>query len=462
MTKLEELIYSLATVLVRYHDSQPKVNKLVAEIDPTVLRKKSREYAIGIIQSKDPKFDHLRGLIDTCTKGYSDRKHFLTYILHEITFLKNQLEKKSPFTAQEFETYQNQAAQLFLNLRQLLNTQKGATYRVTFRDLSSDSLISIDLSGLINDAWVGNKHCNSGLFVIEEVLGRFHMTETSTDEEIQELATSLCTENQNALLVNYLERQKSEWTEQKQELESQASVLETQKLQLESDKSALAAEKLQLESQKPALESEKLHVKSQKSAFEAQKLHLESQKSELETQKLQLKAQRSTLDTEKQQLKTQKSTLDTEKQQLKTQKSGLDVEKLQVESQKSALGAQKLQLETQKAEVASQASTTKDQETTISTLRDELEQTQSELEKIRLEFQAFKEKKEKEEQTSQQFKRFTAYPPFFGLSGLGMLNQNRLAGPRDRFFPAPNSDITSSQKGGKQEVNIDTIPDFDF
>jgi myosin heavy subunit len=463
MTKLEELIYSLATVIVRYHDSQPKVNKLVAEIDPIILRKKSREYAIGIVQSKEPKFDQqLRVLIDACTKGYPARKHFLTYILHEIMFLKSQLEKKAPFTEQEFEAYQNQVAQLFIDLRQLLKTQKGATYRVTFSDLDSESPTSIDLSGLINDAWVGNKHCNSGLFVNEEVLGRFHMTEDYTDDEIREIAVSLCTENQNALLVTQLQSQKVEWAAQKQELESQKSTLESQKLQLESDKSALASEKLQLESQKPALESEKLHVESQKSAFEAQKLHVESQRSEIETQKQQIKSQRSTIDHEKQQIKAQRSALDTEKQQLKTQKSALDVEKLQVESQKSALGAQKLQLESQKAEVVTQASKSKDQQATISSLKDELVHTQDELEKARLELQALKEKKEREEQTAQQFKRYPAYSPFFGLSGLGMLNQNRLAGPRDRFFPVPSSESISSQKSSKQEEDLGVNPDLSF
>lgn len=435
MTKLEELIYSLATVIVRYHDSQPKVNKLVAEIDPIILRKKSREYAIGIVQSKEPKFDQqLRVLIDACTKGYPARKHFLTYILHEIMFLKSQLEKKAPFTEQEFEAYQNQVAQLFIDLRQLLKTQKGATYRVTFSDLDSESPTSIDLSGLINDAWVGNKHCNSGLFVNEEVLGRFHMTEDYTDDEIREIAVSLCTENQNALLVTQLQSQKVEWAAQKQELESQ----------------------------KPALESEKLHVESQKSAFEAQKLHVESQRSEIETQKQQIKSQRSTIDHEKQQIKAQRSALDTEKQQLKTQKSALDVEKLQVESQKSALGAQKLQLESQKAEVVTQASKSKDQQATISSLKDELVHTQDELEKARLELQALKEKKEREEQTAQQFKRYPAYSPFFGLSGLGMLNQNRLAGPRDRFFPVPSSESISSQKSSKQEEDLGVNPDLSF
>ncbi|MBI2785787.1 MAG: hypothetical protein HYX60_05550 [Legionella longbeachae] len=226
MTKLEELIYSLATALVRYHDSQPKVSKLVNTSEPTLLRKKAREYAIGIIQSKEIMFDQrLNALIENCTKGYLDRKEFLTYLLDEIIFLKKQLERKKPFNSEELIEYQKQVVQLFIDFKQLLNTSKDKKYKVIYSSLNYENKTYNDLSGLINNAWVGNIYCNSGTILIEEVLHRFHLSTTDSNEEIKEIAFSLCIEHQNALLI-------SEHRDYKNELENQLSELVMQKFDL--------------------------------------------------------------------------------------------------------------------------------------------------------------------------------------------------------------------------------------
>ena len=43
MTKLDDLLHSLTTILIRFHDAQTKIKaKIVAESDPSLLPKKSR------------------------------------------------------------------------------------------------------------------------------------------------------------------------------------------------------------------------------------------------------------------------------------------------------------------------------------------------------------------------------------------------------------------------------------
>ena len=216
MTKLEELIYSLATAIVCYYDTQKGVKKLIVESDPTTLRKKSREYAIGIILN--PKFDdQLKGLIDVCTNGYADRKHFLTFLLREISFLKMQLNKELPYNEEEIAKYQKQVTKLLIDFKQLLNTPKGKKYEVTH----SDDNTGIDLKGMINDAYWGNHFCNSGTFLIDEVFNRFHITPSSSEEELTEVAMSLCTEHQNTLLVTELQKQNLQLQTEKALLESE-------------------------------------------------------------------------------------------------------------------------------------------------------------------------------------------------------------------------------------------------
>ena len=205
MTRLEDLLHSLSTVLLRYHDTQG-VNVLVTESNPVLLLKKTRDRASLILKDPDVPFDKcLKDLIKECTNGYPGRKPFLSYILNEIIYLKAMLDKKNSFSPKEFDEYKKQMAKMLVDFRQLLITLKNKTYNVTYSAIrseeDSDSEVTISLSGLVNTAYMGNPLCNSGTLLTEEVLHRLNMTASYSDEAITALADNICTEHQNALLV---------------------------------------------------------------------------------------------------------------------------------------------------------------------------------------------------------------------------------------------------------------------
>ena len=92
MTRLEDLLYSLATVIVRYHDSQLKLGKLIVESDKHLGKVKSRACAVEIIQGKEIDYiTRLNTVIFNCTKkiNYTEREPLLHFLLHEIIFLKS-------------------------------------------------------------------------------------------------------------------------------------------------------------------------------------------------------------------------------------------------------------------------------------------------------------------------------------------------------------------------------------
>ncbi|CZI92606.1 Uncharacterised protein [Legionella pneumophila] len=230
MTRLEELLYTLTSVIIRYHDSQPKVlNKLIVESNPILLRRKALALAKEIIQDKDVECKgRLEELIQNCTKGYPDRKPFLYFILNEVLFLKSMLDKKSSFEPSKLEEYKKQITQLLIDLKQLMITPKSKTYEVKYTSATENSETSISLSGVKNDGYVGGEFCNSGNLIKEEVLEALNIhinskntAECSSDEEIKALAESLCLEHQNALLVPELLEKARILTESSQEQESE-------------------------------------------------------------------------------------------------------------------------------------------------------------------------------------------------------------------------------------------------
>lgn len=462
MTKLEDLINSLASIIVRYHDTQKDVTKLIVESDQTLLRKKSRRYAIDIMQNTEVKFDQRLGrLIDACTKKYPDRKPFLTFILKETIFLKEQLDRKVPFTSEELEKLKQQISQLFIDSRQLLKIYKNTSYKVTYSSLDDKTLAYDDLNGLINDAYYGNHFCNSGDILLDEVLGRFHITIDYTDDEIKEIAAALCLEHQNALLVAELKNQKFELESQqstlvlqKSELENQKSTLELQVSQLESDKSILSRQKLELEEQQSTLrlqiselENEKstlmdknTELEEQKSTSELQISQLEDDKSILTHQKSELEAQKSTLKLQVSRLEKDKSTLTHQKSELEVQKSTLKLQVSQLEEEKSTLTHQKSSLESDKSSLTLQKlklmETNKTQEKTIEELHRDLKNAQAELEKTQLEFESFKKQKAEEVPfTKRPFPSlYSGLAPFYLLNqqkGKGTFFQSKLSSEED-------------------------------
>ncbi|MCW8410052.1 hypothetical protein OQJ13_13810 [Legionella sp. PATHC035] len=271
MTRLEELIYSLATVIVRYHDSQAVKEKLVSAVEPTALRKKSHERAMEIIQdTKTDYFPYLQGKISACTKSYHDREDFLLFILNETRFLKEQLDRKTPFEEIELQTFHEHLTQLFIDFRQLLNLKNGVAYSVTSNNTKGSKMP--DLSGLLNARMVGGKYCNSGQLLIEEVLFVLHMTPEDSNAELKQIASNICLEFQTQL-----ENQR-----EKLKRANEDSEKETHKLELDKLKSSTEIQKSESEAQQLEIEKLKESLERQKSESAAQILELQ------ETNKKQL------------------------------------------------------------------------------------------------------------------------------------------------------------------------------
>ncbi|MBL7479835.1 hypothetical protein [Legionella bononiensis] len=203
MTRSEDLLYSLTTVIIRYHDKQSGVKILVAESDESVVRKKSRSLAKRIINDNKTDFKtRLEYLIKECTESHADRRPFLSYLLNEIISLKSITDQKTSFSPIQYEEYKKQIAQLLIDFKQLLSNSKGTTPMITQHKTATSSGGRTSLEGLIDDSYLNRGQlCNSGLFLKEEILDRYNLTIDSSELEINEFAQQLCQEHQNALLI---------------------------------------------------------------------------------------------------------------------------------------------------------------------------------------------------------------------------------------------------------------------
>lgn len=308
MTRLEELIYALATVIVRYHDSQDNIevkDKLVASTGPTLRKKKSHERAIEIIQDKKTNFAlFLEGRINACTGGYQARKEFLSFLLTEISYLKEQYDRKIPFEQKELQRLQEHLTQLFIDFRQLLSIYKNTKYTVTLTNSKGSK--TQDLNGLLNDRYVGGKYCNSGQLLIDEVLFVLHMTTDDSNDELKEIAANICLEQQI-----YLEYQ-------------------NEKLKKTSEESEKEALKLELESYKQKLETQNAKTEARTLEFE----QLRASQSDLEPQLQELtqknKTQQVMLEEQSRELVKTKEELAQTKEELEQTK--VQLQKIQIDS----------------------------------------------------------------------------------------------------------------------------------
>ncbi len=200
MTRLEDLLYSLATVIIRYHDVQSRVKKLVFETDKQLIRRDSRHLAKTIINDNQVDYKtKFEALVKECPP---ERKPFLTYVLNELVLIKLLLDRKTPFEPSQLEELKKQLFTLFSDFNKLLSTVKSRPCKITYStsDFTPGSTHTLD--GLVNDGWAGSELCNSGIFLNQEVLERFGVTLISSPEEIAEIAEQICVEQQNALLIS--------------------------------------------------------------------------------------------------------------------------------------------------------------------------------------------------------------------------------------------------------------------
>lgn len=204
MTKLADLLHSLAAVIICYHDAQVS-DKLVNDPDPKLINDHTKK--ISEILLSDPKtgFAKLNDLITRCTLNYSYRKHLLDYLLNEVIFLKNALDKKEPYASSEFLKYQANMTQMFTNLRQLLLTPKSSNFNVKYSPVEGKEP-SITLNGLTDNGVIYTKLCKSGE-LLEELFLQFNLLRSSSKINFIEKAESICQEHQNSLLNTQLDAQ---------------------------------------------------------------------------------------------------------------------------------------------------------------------------------------------------------------------------------------------------------------
>lgn len=206
MTRSEDLLYSLATVIIRYHDKQSGVKILITESDESLVRKKSRILAKRIINDSKTDFkERFDSLITECPKHHPDRRPFLSFILNELSSLKLIIDHQNSFSPSQLEEYKQQIIEMLKGFKGLLSTSKGTTSIITQHKTATSPGGKTSLEGLIDTSYLNSGQlCNSGIFLKEELMDRYNLDLDSTDTELSEFAQQLCQEHQNTLLVTEL------------------------------------------------------------------------------------------------------------------------------------------------------------------------------------------------------------------------------------------------------------------
>ena len=247
MAKLIDLLYSLTEVIIRYHDihvSEP----LVRNSNPNLLANAYKLKSKDIIATPDTIKDVLDGFITSCTVSYPERKPLLRYLTHQILFLNQILAQQASFSDEQLAHNKVQLKEMFINFRELLTTKKSNTYWVNYsKNKPSDpSPVRDEMHGVVKDAYFEMGHfCDSGSLLDEIVMGRFHLSTKTSNDEIGGLVDELCDNYQNTLfaaekieLQRQLELAKREKTEQLLELEKFKTISAEQLLELDKLKTA--------------------------------------------------------------------------------------------------------------------------------------------------------------------------------------------------------------------------------
>ncbi|MFJ1268243.1 hypothetical protein ACD661_06720 [Legionella lytica] len=242
---LNDLITSLATILVRYHDSQG-INVCIKETEPTAVKKAARDYAMKLLQLDESDQEFARLNVE-CTTKYADFKRIdlLTFIKDEIKILRELSLRTTPFlesddesTHSEFDDYKNKITMLLIDFKGLLITQKENIYEARIKRLNEPTPIKLGLHGMIDSKRMGNIFgmlkssplCNSGDLVKVELLDRFNLTELSTTSEIRIVAEHICESHQHALMAAQhkaiIEGMKKQYGEEYSALSSELQDLE--------------------------------------------------------------------------------------------------------------------------------------------------------------------------------------------------------------------------------------------
>ncbi len=207
LTKLENLIISLITIIIRYHDSQNSVrSKLITnESNPEKLRLRSRELAGKLFDLEKNKLGaFLDKQIQEITTEYDLRKPFLNFLLYEICSLHSICKRTSAFTNEEQKEFITHITRLFNDFSTLLLTTKSTEYQIQFDLFGTHKefvLTGFKLNPYnIYNIYDSNALTNSGSLLKAEIMEHFFKG-NSDKQEIRELfAETLCKDHQELLL----------------------------------------------------------------------------------------------------------------------------------------------------------------------------------------------------------------------------------------------------------------------
>lgn len=229
MTRLEELVYKLTAVIIRYHDKQTHVKALVVDNDKNSLKNKIHACADEILKCTKPDYKtRLEDLIKSCTEQSPRRQHFLKFLLHEIVFIQTQLDRNTAYNSDEFIRFQEQMNQLFTDLKKLMSTTKSNVCAIHHSNLEKKVVPSVKLQGLVNNGYTGGELCNSGIILNEEVFSAFQLFANSSPTSTNQLVEQMCTELQNSLLVAELSTKNAKLSKQNAELKNALEILSAQ------------------------------------------------------------------------------------------------------------------------------------------------------------------------------------------------------------------------------------------
>lgn len=204
MNTLEDLLCSLITVVVRYHDRQTNSVKRVVPINGDILQP-CRDYSYTLLQS-DKCLETLKDIIDETVLLYPKKEHHLAYLLSQITFIKSLYDRTTPCDENILQEYIDQIALFYSDLRGLTTTIDPAKYKVTYCRLKSgpddNTTLVIELHGLTGNAYFVQQLCALGLLIDSHIIPNFSLTAKNISKErLQELAGRVCNEFQYKLQV---------------------------------------------------------------------------------------------------------------------------------------------------------------------------------------------------------------------------------------------------------------------
>lgn len=193
MTKLDKLLHSLTDIIVCYHDI--KTHKLpFNEKGFDLISNEQKNRSITLLTEANYS-EELEYLISSSTSHFPDRAQLLTYLVNEISLLKN-IKEQQP-TVEELN---EQIKRLLTNLKCLIATSQEE--KCTIRIAENLKITECILPGLKRTPslvghvffWIMDTNPTMGsasFALIKKVLETFSITDSSSELKIKEIAKDI-------------------------------------------------------------------------------------------------------------------------------------------------------------------------------------------------------------------------------------------------------------------------------